>query len=62
MRRELEFKRAIQPGDEVVFLGVRFTLLEEEFPGVWLAEETQDPDARLRLLNAADWTAVQRES
>jgi hypothetical protein len=41
-------------GDVRLFNGVRFTLLYEQFPGLWMTCETDNPRATPRLLCATD--------
>lgn len=46
----------MQAGEEWYFNGVKFTLLYEQFPRLWMACETDNADARPRLLRAEDLT------
>lgn len=44
----------MEAGDEYFFNRVRYTLLFEQFPGLWMCCETNNPNARPRLLQADD--------
>ncbi len=44
----------MEAGEEWYFYGVKYTLLFEEFPGLWMVCETDNGKAQPRLLRAED--------